>query len=185
MKVDLKQGKRVPNTFDADLSYANNSSYNEDSTVRKAQSTVRSQFSKGASPEKDYHFRNLIDSEVIESVLEPINGIEDLIKDTPEQLFIKHQLTTYKTQQNHRNRAKLREMMANTKPAQFEEADKNAGDKEKEFFDELQSFGSKIMNLNDEILEQVKHSRIQGLDTNESFQRYPGGNEATILDLKS
>lgn len=75
--------------------------------------------------------------------------------------------------------------MANTKPAQFEAADKNAGGEEKEFFDELQSFGSKIMNLNDEILEQVKHSRIQGLDTNERFQRYPGGNEATILDLKS
>lgn len=26
---------------------------------------------------------------------------------------------------------------------------------------------------------------MQGLETNENFQRYPGGNEATILDLKS
>ena len=42
MKVDSKQGKRVPNPFDADLSYAHNSSHNEDSTIRKAQSTVRS-----------------------------------------------------------------------------------------------------------------------------------------------
>lgn len=50
MKVDSKQGKRVANVFDADLSYAQNSSYHEDSTIRKAQSTVRSQFSKGVSP---------------------------------------------------------------------------------------------------------------------------------------
>jgi len=90
LKVDSKQGKRVNNVLDADLSYAQNSSYHEDSTIRKAQSTVRSQISKGFSPEKEYHFQNLIDPQVIESVLEPIDGIEDLIKDTPEQLEIKH-----------------------------------------------------------------------------------------------
>lgn len=116
MKVDSKQSKKVTSGFDVDLSYAQNSSYHEDS-IHKDQITGRSQFSKGVSPEKNYNFQNLIDPEVINSVLEPIDGIEDLIKDTPEQLEIKHQLLMYKPKENYRNRAKLREMMANTKPA--------------------------------------------------------------------
>lgn len=122
MKVDSKQSRRVANGFDIDQSYAQNSSYHEDSII-KDQTTVRSNYSKGGSPEKNYrHLQNIIDPEVIDSVLEPIDGIEDLIKDTPEQIEIKHQLIKYKPKESYRNRAKLREVMSNTKPALLDTA---------------------------------------------------------------
>ena len=43
-----------------------------------------------------YEPRTKIDKELIESIMEPINGIKDLIKDSPEQNEMMHQLQLHK-----------------------------------------------------------------------------------------
>lgn len=111
MKVDSKRAKKVP--FDGEASFTNKSSQHEDSMIRTLTSPGRSQFEKRPSPLKEQQFKNLIDAEVIDSVLEPIDGIEDLIKETPQQKLLRQQLNTTGKKTSIKGRAKLREVMLN------------------------------------------------------------------------
>lgn len=55
---------------------------------------------------------------VIESLLQPINGIQELLNsDDPEEIAAQHLLKVCSAKPCHRNRKQLRDVIANTKSA--------------------------------------------------------------------